>query len=143
MPRFLFALMLISDVIILDQVTKWLVRDMETVQLIGNTVSLHYAENTGIAFSLPVTGDILLIFTIIFLGLLIAMYVQLKAWEAPLLNAGLALMIGGAIGNGIDRFMQGYVIDFIKVGSFPIFNVADIAVFFGVVFILWYELAKR
>ncbi len=55
----------------------------------------------------------------------------------PLMRLGLAFMLGGAVGNLIDRVKDGEVVDFIKVPNFPAFNVADSAITIGVFFLIW------
>ncbi|MGB4861834.1 MAG: signal peptidase II, partial [Tepidiformaceae bacterium] len=55
----------------------------------------------------------------------------------PLMRLGLAFMLGGAVGNLIDRVKDGEVVDFIKVPNFPAFNVADSAITIGVALLVW------
>ena len=108
------------------------------IDLLGRWIGLEYAENRGVAFGLfGAQSPILpLIAVAIVLAIGIAYARQRRASFALGLVAGLA--IGGAIGNLIDRVRLGYVIDFIAVGPWPNFNVADSAVTVGVVgFIAW------
>jgi len=56
------------------------------------------------------------------------------------LDVFLSLLIAGALGNIVDRFVHGFVVDFIKVFSFPVFNIADIMISMsGIIFILYYK----
>lgn len=138
----LFAALIIPDVIFFDQLTKFFMIGREPIEIIPNIFSFTYAENVGVAFSLPLIGTPQKLVTVGLIAVLIVLYFRFKAYEKVLLNIGLSLMIGGAIANAYDRFFRGFVIDFIKVGNFPVFNLADSAVTIGVVLILWYEFSK-
>lgn len=126
-------------VIILDQLTKWWATSITTIPLIGDWFRFHYAENTGIAFSLPVEGIILQVVTVLFIALLAVLYSRMRAWDNAYKALSFGLVFGGALGNALDRFFRGFVVDFISVGSFPIFNIADIAVTVGVVLLLYVD----
>ena len=136
-------------VVLLDQVTKWLVIDALTLYQritilpVFDLVRLH---NTGAAFSFlaDASGWQNELFTgvaaVVSLG--IAWWlVTLPAEGRRVLGLGLALVLGGAIGNIIDRVLYGYVIDFLlfhyKDWSYPAFNIADSAITCGVVLILY------
>ena len=67
---------------------------------------------------------------------IVVYFLNLGAGE-PLLRIGLALMLGGALGNLVDRVLNGRVVDFIKFPNFPAFNVADSAITIGVVVLVW------
>ena len=107
--------------------------------LIAGVLELRYAENHDTAFSL-LRGVDMPHKTTILLGLAAAATVlvalvwlrrasRASGWE----HAGLAMMLAGAIGNVADRVTRGFVIDFIHVDRWPIFNVADVAVVAGVI----------
>ena len=68
---------------------------------------------------------------------LILVYLFNPGMASPLVRAGLALMLGGAIGNLIDRVGDGEVVDFIKFPEWPAFNVADSAITIGVIILVW------
>lgn len=127
-------------IIIIDQLTKWWATSITRIPLIGDFFSFRYAENTGIAFSLPLEGLILQIVTILFILLLGVLYYRMRAWTEWPKALFFGLVFGGAIGNAFDRFLRGFVVDFISVGSFPIFNIADMAVSIGVVGLLYCDL---
>ena len=139
----LLAALIIPDVIFFDQLTKFFMIGRGPIDIIPNIFSFTYAENIGVAFSLPLIGTPQKLITVGLIAVLVVLYFRFKAYEKVLLNLGLALMLGGAIANAYDRFFRGFVIDFIKVGNFPVFNLADSAVTIGVVMILWYELRKN
>jgi len=131
------------DIVLLDQVTKWLMIGTPPIDIWPPYVSLHYAENTGIAFSMPLEGLLQQTITVGLIALLVVLVIRYATWKKPFMHYAMMLVIGGAIGNAIDRLFRGYVIDFLQVGSFPIFNVADSAVCLGVAGVLVYELFMK
>ncbi|GIV99453.1 MAG: lipoprotein signal peptidase [Roseiflexus sp.] len=133
--------MIAATILAFDQATKaWVLNTLGTVEgtsrpLIGDWLSLTLIHNTGIAFGMFDAG-FSHVFTatslIISLG---AMYFYRYHLPGPHLisQVCLGLIVGGAIGNIIDRLRFGYVIDFVHVHWFPgIFNVADSAITIGV-----------
>lgn len=127
---------LILAVIILDQVSKFFVQtnmDLNSsIPLIDGFFSITYIHNTGAAFSVLQGKTILLIIIQMLVILTIFGYVIYKRsslhWT---LKVSLALIVGGGIGNLIDRIYNGYVVDFIHFHFWPIFNIADISVCIG------------
>lgn len=128
-------------VIFLDQITKaWVLRTWPEpytgeIQIIPNWMELMYVRNTGVAFGL--FQGVPQLFTITSLIIVVgAIWMYLR--HAPIHDRWLAiclgLIVGGAIGNVIDRLRFGYVVDFVKTfdGRFPVFNVADSCVVVGV-----------
>ncbi|MDD3609614.1 MAG: signal peptidase II [Halothiobacillaceae bacterium] len=138
-------------VLILDQISKWAATawlsyaEPVPVMPLLNMTLLH---NTGAAFSFLASagGWQRWFFTLIALAISIALVIWL--WRLParerLTGAALALVLGGALGNLIDRVLYGYVVDFIDVyyGSWhwPAFNIADSAITVGVALLLWTSL---
>jgi len=136
-------------VLIIDQATKWLAQTKltfhEPVAVIEPVLNWTLAYNYGAAFSfLANAGGWQKWF---FAGLALAMAVFLSAYlprvpkQARLLSLGLAMMLGGAVGNLIDRLLHGHVIDFIHVHyydvwHYPVFNVADMGICVGVALIV-------
>jgi signal peptidase II len=124
-----------GGVIALDQVTKAIVRGEiargDSLDLILGFDLVH-VRNTGVAFGfLAGGGALLLVGTALALMALIVFFVLHSGRPWVWLPTG--LLLGGAIGNLIDRAHQGHVTDFIKFPHFPAFNVADIAITFGVI----------
>ncbi|MBU0667931.1 signal peptidase II [Patescibacteria group bacterium] len=111
---------------IMDQLAKWLAYTQLAAPLrFTSWFSLQYTENTGVAFSLPIPHFIIIPLTITVLaGLIYFGAHHIKIWS-PLAIIAIALIIGGALGNLYDRLAHGFVIDFIKVGWWPTFNLAD------------------
>ncbi len=90
-----------------------------------------YVTNTGMAFGLfPHYTPIPTIATLFGIIVLFAFY-QTRAARSRLFKISLGLQMGGAIGNLVDRIRLGYVIDFIDVGDWPVFNIADSAIVIG------------
>ncbi|PIS32067.1 signal peptidase II [Candidatus Peregrinibacteria bacterium CG08_land_8_20_14_0_20_41_10] len=121
----------------LDQLTKFLVIQTPLLEKTrGHFLQIVYTQNTGIAFSLPLEGTILIIISILLLslGLYLAVhYLNLRLKSTQIL---IGLVLGGSLGNLIDRFIKGSVTDFITLGNFPVFNLADIMITLGIFLLL-------
>jgi len=128
-------------VLIIDQVSKFLVNtnmsEMESIPLIANVFHLTYVKNAGAAFSiLEGKTPFFIVVTLLAAAVSIYFYYRVevkKIW----LRTGIALALGGAFGNLIDRLRFGKVIDFFDFRIWPVFNVADCAIVVGVVLICW------
>ncbi|CAG9619784.1 signal peptidase II [Sutcliffiella rhizosphaerae] len=131
-------------IIFLDQLTKWLVvqyMDLgESIPIIENFLYLSSHRNSGAAWGI-LEGQMYffyIITVIVVIGLIV--YLQKLPKDQPWMKLALSLMLGGAIGNFIDRVLHQEVIDFINTYiftyDFPIFNVADSALVIGVGIIL-------
>ena len=122
-----------ATAVIVDQAVKWACMSLtRQVTIIPGVLALNYTENTGMAFSL-FSGRAWLLGVVsavcIIGGWLTLRKYQLGAWS----KAGAMLMLGGAVGNMIDRFLRGYVVDMFEAlfVRFAIFNVADVALTVG------------
>jgi len=105
-------------------------------------VELVHVRNTGVAFSLLAGGGLLvLVFTIAAIALLVCYLVARP--DRPLLWLPTGMLVGGALGNLIDRVADGAVTDFIKLPHWPAFNVADISITFGILALLWVLEGRR
>ncbi len=132
-------LMIAAAVIVVDQITKVLVRQnlalgesWAPISAIGDFFRFLYWQNRGAAFgTLQNAGPILAVVRIA-IAIFIIVFYQKAEIKDTLMKVSLSLMLGGAIGNLIDQFTLGFVTDFIAVGRFPIFNIADSAVTIGV-----------
>lgn len=137
-------------VIVLDQITKALVRQnlalgeaWAPIPAIGDFFRFLYWQNRGAAFgTLQNAGPFLTVVRIV-IAIFIVFFYQKAETKDRLMRVSLSLMLGGAIGNLIDQFMLGFVTDFIAVGKFPIFNVADSCVTIGVGLMLLDMLIKE
>jgi signal peptidase II len=135
-------------VIVLDQITKYaIVRNLAEFDeiVLFPVLSIVRLHNEGAAFSIlsEASGWQRWFFTLLGVGVSIGILVWLRRLPARgqnLLAAGLAFVLGGALGNVIDRVLWGHVIDFIRVHygawSFPAFNVADSAITVGAALII-------
>ena len=135
-----FSLPLIA----LDQLTKYYVVQGKLVaEFIPNFFSFTLKYNEGIALSLPLKGNLQI--TVISLILLVGGYYVRKYFDLSKLSIQLtvASIFGGAVGNLIDRFYRGAVVDFIAVWNFPIFNLADIFIFYSVCILIYLELRRK
>jgi signal peptidase II len=143
--RGIVAVCIVIFVVIVDQITKYLVRSH-----IGlgkhipedSFISLTYTRNDGVAFSMFDGGGRGLIAVQVFLVaviLAIVIYLLIKTNSYFVITV-VSLMLSGGIGNLIDRIARTYVTDFISVGKFPIFNVADSALTVGSVLLIVYLL---
>jgi signal peptidase II len=129
--------------IIFDQLTKYIVvqnfADVGTTWPVWqNVFHFTYVINTGAAFSFfPGQVDILR-----WISLVVSFILVVFVWYSPkmtlLEQLGYGFILSGAVGNGIDRFLFGYVVDFFdfRLINFPVFNVADVAINIGVLILL-------
>jgi signal peptidase II len=133
------AAAVVALVVGLDQLAKAAVRSgipvgEERRFFIG--IKLVHVRNTGVAFSLfSGGGTLVLVFTLLALAVLVA-YLARRP-DRPWLWIPTGMLIGGALGNLIDRLVHGAVTDFIKLPLWPAFNVADMSITFGVLVLLW------
>ena len=146
--RFLAWLAVAAVVVIADQATKWAI--VEWVALyekipLNSFINLTHQRNTGAAFSFLADAGGWQRWFFIALGIVVSMVISVWLWRIQkerlvVLSAGLALVLGGAIGNLIDRMALGYVTDFIQVWfgdwAFPSFNVADAGISVGAAFLI-------
>ena len=94
---------------------------------------LTYGTNTGTAFGLfPDQTLALILASFVAIGFLVYFY-RAHGLNRPLLRAAIGMQLGGALGNLIDRLTTGAVVDFIDVGPWPIFNVADSCIVVGMI----------
>ena len=133
----------------LDQLTKyWVVQNFnitETRPLLTGVFHLTYVTNTGAAFSL-LAGKV---DWLRWLSLSVSLGLMALAWFGPVLNTfeqmGYGFILGGALGNGIDRFVAGSVVDFLdfRLIQFPVFNLADVFINIGIICLLIASFSKK
>ena len=128
-----------------DQVIKILVsanlKEIGSVSVIDNLLSFTYVENSGVAFG-SFAGN-RWIFVVLTAALIAAILIYMfkKKPRSKLFYASVALIIGGGIGNLIDRIMYGYVVDYISLSFFPpVCNFADYCITAGTVLLMIYVL---
>jgi signal peptidase II len=132
--------------LILDHLTKfWVVQTFEltippdTLPILPDIFHFTYVVNTGAAFSLFSDGGV---YWLRWLSLFVSLALMAMAWFGPrcdrLEQLGYGLILGGALGNGIDRFIAGHVVDFLdfRLIRFPVFNLADVSINLGILCLL-------
>lgn len=154
-------MIIIFIVLILDQISKYLARiflqPIHSISIIGDFFRFTYVENPGIAFGLRIDNKVF--FTVLsIVAVILIFYYLFLLREQKILRFAFAIILGGAFGNLIDRFIYGQVVDFfdfeffnIRIPSFklfffqfngyaldrwPVFNIADMAVTIGMIMIL-------
>lgn len=132
MLSLLFYLGIPAGIVLLDQYTKWLtvtyLKPAGEIPLIQGVLHLEYVENRGAAFG-SLQGQMMMFYVITALMLAAMILVLKKNWVRGTFGRAVILcLIGGALGNFIDRIRLGYVVDMISFTliDFPVFNVADI-----------------
>ncbi len=128
-------------VLIIDQFVKILVtlnlKEMHSYEIINNFFSLYYVKNTGAAFSILEDQTLILIILSLIILIVLNNYITLLTKSTKLERISLGLIIGGILGNLIDRLIYNSVIDFLSFKifnySFPVFNLADTAIVIGVI----------
>jgi len=141
----IISLIITISIVFIDRASKHFIDELldlgESIPVIKDVFHITLVHNTGIAFGffkdqgivfivIPVIAIILLIFNIYY-------YKQNDEALSHTYIIGFSLILGGAIGNLIDRIIFGYVIDFIDVRFWPVFNVADSAITVGAAIIAW------
>ena len=138
--------LLLSAVLVgVDQLLKWLVtlsmQPFESNVLLPGILRITYVQNTGAAFSL-LEGSTVLLAVLTGIALMVAIFLMLSGRiEKTSYLIPVSMLIGGGIGNLLDRIVRGYVIDYIDVSfwpfdSFAIFNFADCLVVIGTILLL-------
>ncbi len=120
---------MIFVLVFLDQSTKWLAQTkllfFQSVTIIPNVFTFDLVHNYGAAYGILQNQRLFLLSVtaiVIFGGIFFSKTIIQSKWS----HYGLVFLLSGAIGNGIDRLFLGYVIDFINIKIFPVFNFADI-----------------
>lgn len=127
---------IIALILIADQLVKYLIQAglelNQSIPVLDGIFHITYIHNYGAAFSILQNKTMLLIGVqiIVITGILIYLIKKRKT-EHSLLLMSLALIIAGGLGNLIDRAVKGYVVDFLDLRFWPIFNIADISVCVG------------
>lgn len=121
----------------------WSYRPLFLVEAQGNPytpIGLTYTANTGIAWGIPIPVGISLFFTALIVGLAISyFYDHPLLFHKPGIFFSLLFISGGALSNTFDRLTKGFVIDYIQLGAFPVFNLGDAAITIGtfLLILLW------
>ena len=129
-------------IILLDQTTKFLVKNAlqlnQTLPIISNVFHLTYINNTGAGFGILKAQALILIFiSVAVIGIILYNFDKIKNNET-LLQILVGFVLGGTIGNLIDRMAYGYITDFLDFRIWPIFNFADSFVTIGAIGLIIY-----
>jgi signal peptidase II len=139
----IIALLTVFTVVFLDRITKIFFSQLlslgESLPVLRGIIHITLVHNTGIAFGLfRDQGIVFIIIPVIAIGLLIYNIYYYRRFEhqiSELYILGFSLILGGAFGNLVDRICYGYVIDFIDLRVWPVFNIADSAITIGALII--------
>lgn len=149
--RFLTLGVLVAVIVILlDVLTKWLISEelgpggsRESIQLLGNFIELHYMRNSGVAFGLLSGSSMIagILVGIVIVPLLVVLVVL--AGRGGLWAVAAGMVLGGAMGNIVDRIDDQQVTDFISIGRWPSFNLADSAITVGALLLIGLSFRDR
>jgi signal peptidase II len=131
---------------VLDQLLKYWIRSNMTIgqsiPVISGIFHITYIENPGAAFGILANHRVLfLLLTIVITGIMVYLYLSLRN-KKSLAALSLGLVISGAAGNFIDRFLRGTVTDMFDFQIWPIFNIADICICIGIAILCYVLIFK-
>ena len=127
-----------------DQLVKYIVLEnislTDTVEVIPKILQFVYVKNTGAAFSLLSGKTYILSIVSLAVCIFLIWYLIKKRPSSRLLLVSLGLILGGAVGNMIDRMFRNFVVDYIEIlfVQFPVFNLADVAITVGAALLMIY-----
>jgi len=141
------VILICSGLIIIDQLLKTIIRNCDPyIAVIKNIFYITFIKNTGVGFGM-LRNHISFVISINIIAIIFIIWLIGSVKKSFLADVSLALVLGGAIGNIIDRVVFGYVTDFISFSFWPAFNVADSAVSVGAVMVayclLWGKFDKK
>jgi len=123
-------------VLVIDQAVKVAVRGSlqpgEEREVLGSVVQLTYVRNTGVAFG-QLSGNGALVALLVAAAVGVLLWYFLTHLDTPWIWLPAGMVVGGALGNVVDRVGQGAVTDYVKLPGWPSFNVADVAITGGVI----------
>mgnify|MGYP001409133673 CR=1 FL=1 len=142
----LYFLSLSIFILVIDQFTKYLIFYNYKIFINKDFLlfRLDFVKNYGAAFNIFSGSRIFLSFISIIFSILLIYLILYKNTLNSFENYSYSFILGGTIGNGVDRILKGFVIDFINLNiiNFPVFNIADISINFGFIFLM-YNIFKK
>ena len=142
----LYFISLSIFIVLIDQFTKYLMSDYKNMFVNKNFLlfKLSFVKNYGAAFNIFSGSRIFLSIISITFSIILIFLILNKNFSKILDLYSYSLILGGTVGNGLDRLLKGYVIDFINLNiiDFPVFNIADISINLGLILII-YSLYKK
>ena len=140
------CILITSIILFLDQLTKYIIKNNFKDLNYKNYIlfSINIIKNNGAAFNLFADNILFLILISILSSIFIIVLLIRSKKLSNLDRYGFSFILGGSLGNGLDRIIDGYVLDFINLNfiNFPIFNIADISINVGF-FIILYNLIRN
>lgn len=139
----ILVLVISAAIVVLDQIFKYLainnLKSVENIAVIDNLLYFTYLENRGAAFGIFSNQRWLFIIATVLAIILLVYLVFVKKFQSKIFNISVALIIGGGVGNLIDRIFLGYVVDYIQISFFPpVCNFADYCITAGtIILIIW------
>ena len=136
-----YFILLSAFILLLDQITKYIISANQKSLINKDLIifSLDYVKNFGAAFNLFSGSRIFLSLISIIITIILLFFILYnnKARITDLISC--SFIMGGTIGNGLDRITKGYVVDFINLNfiNFPIFNIADISINIGFIILIY------
>ncbi len=143
--RWIALLGIAGIVVVLDQASKaWVLANFELgvpVQVVGDWLRIWYIQNAGALFGLFQQSAVIFgVVSLVVIGVILWIHSRMAASGGWITTLGLGLLLGGAVGNVIDRFRFGYVVDFVDIGigswRFFTFNVADACIDIGILILI-------
>ncbi len=142
----LYFIFLSISIVLIDQITKYLMFDYKSIFINKDFLlfKLSYVKNYGAAFNIFSGSRIFLSIISLTFSIILIFLILNKNFYKILDLYSYSLILGGTVGNGLDRLLKGYVIDFINLNiiDFPVFNIADISINLGFILII-YSLYKK
>ncbi|MGD9142166.1 MAG: signal peptidase II [bacterium] len=148
----MISIIVACAIVIADQVTKYLVvisvPEGTRIDVLGDALRISHIKNSGAIFGvMRSSGGYFTIFSLV-AAIVLVVVLLLSRRACGLVKVGLGLVLGGAIGNLIDRLRIGAVVDFVDIGAgeavrWPSFNVADLAITVGVIFVVICSLKSK
>lgn len=138
MVAIVMTIAIVSDQVVKQVVAEWLGPTAidHRRELAGRLLALEYVENTGAAFGMFAGRVWVVSFLAVAVAALFIVLIVSHLAPTALNQVAIGMIFGGAVGNMIDRVRLGYVIDYVAVGSWPKFNIADSAITIGVAIVL-------